>query len=81
VLLLNQVKLKLYSAKKEAIKLTDNKIYKYWNGKNINGQSSVGSQYLIQEGARSNTKEMKYEVGVDTFSADDLQAGVDYDNM
>ncbi len=59
--------------------MTKEKVYKFWNGKNINGDSAVGSQYLIQEGPRSNTTDMKYEVGVDTFSADDLQKDVQYE--
>lgn len=55
------------------------KVYKFWNGKNIDGDSTVGSKYLIDEGPRSNTSEMKYEVGVDTISADDLQKDVQYE--
>ncbi|QJW47906.1 hypothetical protein HA075_20470 [bacterium BFN5] len=55
------------------------KVYKFWNGKNIDGDSAVGNKHLIEEGIRSNTTEMKYEVGVDTISADDLQKGVQYE--
>lgn len=55
------------------------KVYKFWNGKNIDGDSATGNKYLIEEGPRSNTTEMKYEVGVDTISADDLQKDVQYE--
>ncbi|MEG6586186.1 hypothetical protein [Dendrosporobacter sp. 1207_IL3150] len=59
--------------------MANEKVYKFWNGKNINGDSTVGNKYLIEEGPRSSTQEMKYEVGVDTFSADDLQKDVHYE--
>lgn len=55
------------------------KVYKFWNGKNIDGDLAAGNKYLIEEGPRSNTTEMKYEVGVDTISADDLQKDVQYE--
>lgn len=58
----------------------ENKTAEFWNGKNIAGKSFVGDQNLIEETNRKNSdKLMKYEVGVDTFSADDLQEGVNYD--
>ncbi len=55
------------------------KVYHYWNGKNINGENTVGNQFLIEQGPRNSTTELKYEVGVDTIAADDLQKGIDYD--
>jgi hypothetical protein len=52
----------------------NNKIYRFWNGKNIDGNSSAGDVDLIEKMARENKDTlMKYEVGVDTFSAGDLQ--------
>lgn len=53
-------------------------VYQEWNGKNINGQTEVNNNYLSKEAANSDTAEMGYVVGVDTFSADDLQQGVEY---
>lgn len=55
-----------------------NKTYKTWNGKNIDGRSYVGDPNLIKETKREEDALMKYIVGVDTFSADDLQPDVDY---
>lgn len=57
------------------------RVYHFWNGKNLNGHSVVGDPSLITEQDRDNMSqaEMKYEVGVDTFSADDLQRDVSYD--
>ncbi|MDD4601148.1 hypothetical protein SDC9_13748 [bioreactor metagenome] len=56
-----------------------NKVYHYWNGKNSNGDDHVGNKFLIEEGSRNSTTEMKYEVGCETIAADDLQQGVDYE--
>lgn len=58
--------------------MAKDKVYQYWNGKNINGEDHVGNKFLIDEGPRNSTTEMKYEVGCDTISADDLQQGVEY---
>ncbi|WP_143005860.1 hypothetical protein [Sporolituus thermophilus] len=57
------------------------RVYRFWNGKNIDGKSSAGYPDLIGETDRDGQRkaEMKYEVGVDTFAADDLQRGVSYD--
>ena len=70
---------------REVIVLADDKtrIYHFWNGKNIDGKSSVGYPDLIGETNRDEQSkaEMKYEVGVDTFAADDLQRGISYDEM
>lgn len=53
-----------------------------WNGNNIGSKSSIGDPDLIKETDRKkDTKIMKYEVGGDTISADDLQKGVDYDQL
>nr|WP_092072773.1 hypothetical protein [Dendrosporobacter quercicolus]NSL48892.1 hypothetical protein [Dendrosporobacter quercicolus DSM 1736]SDM49779.1 hypothetical protein SAMN04488502_10547 [Dendrosporobacter quercicolus] len=59
--------------------MNDNiKVYRFWNGKNIDGKSVAGDQNLLEETAQENKDTlMKYEVGVDTFSADDLQRGTD----
>lgn len=48
-------------------------MYREWNGKNIDGQSELNNNFLIKEAKNSNTSDMKCVVGVDTFSADDLQ--------
>lgn len=49
------------------------KVYSEWNGKNIDGQADLNNQFLEKEAESSNTSDMKCVVGVDTFSADDLQ--------
>lgn len=54
------------------------KNYQQWNGKNINGQTELNNDFLSSEAVKSNTSEMKYTVGVDTFSADELQQGIEY---
>lgn len=59
--------------------MANEKVYHYWNGKNIGGQDHVGNKFLIDEGPRNSTTEMKYEVGCDTIAADDLQKGIDYE--
>lgn len=60
--------------------MSDNsKVYHFWNGKNVDGKSYVGNASLLSENERSSQTEMKYEVGCDTFSADDLQRGVHYE--
>lgn len=55
--------------------MADNyKIYRFWNGKNIDGRSFVGNPGLIFEPVSENKDTLlKYEVGVDTFSGDELQ--------
>lgn len=58
-----------------------NPVYKFWNGKNINGKSVVGDPNLIESASSNNVEGMQYEVGVDTFSADDLQPDVSYDDL
>ncbi|MBP2627878.1 MAG: hypothetical protein H6Q68_2589 [Firmicutes bacterium] len=63
---------------KEMYYLDNTKTYQQWNGKNINGQAELNNNFLSNEAAKSNTTEMKYTVGVDTFSADDLQQGIEY---
>jgi hypothetical protein len=51
-----------------------NRIYRFWNGKNIDGNSTAGEPDLLDKIAGENQDSLlKYEVGVDTFSADDLQ--------
>lgn len=57
--------------------MAQEKVYRYWNGKNIEGQSCAGDKFLIDEGLRNSTTEMKYEVGCDTVAGDDLQKGID----
>lgn len=58
----------------------NSKVYQYWNGKNIEGKSYVGDPDLIKAIDRGDSQSlMKYEVGCDTFSADDLQSGVQYE--
>lgn len=55
------------------------KIYRFWNGKNVDGKSYAGSAGLLSEDERKGQTEMKYEVGCDTISADDLQPGTHYE--
>lgn len=50
-----------------------NPIYEHWNGKNPDGKSSVGNSDLISEGPRTSKTGAKYDVSVETLSADDLQ--------
>jgi hypothetical protein len=59
--------------------LVKEKEYHFWNGKNVDGLSFVGDLSLLAENRDEDDAEMKYEVGCDTFSADDLQRGVHYD--
>ncbi len=47
--------------------------YKYWNGKNLKGNSAVGDQNLISESPRDGKTAAKYEVANETVSADNLQ--------
>lgn len=54
------------------------KVYREWNGKNIDGQASLNNDFLAKEAANSNTSDMKYIVGVDTFSGDELQQDMEY---
>ncbi|MCE5285579.1 MAG: hypothetical protein LLG02_07010 [Pelosinus sp.] len=53
--------------------MSKEKVYRQWNGKNIDGQADLNNNFLAKEAESSNTADMKYVVGVDTFSADDLQ--------
>ena len=53
--------------------MDNKKVYSQWNGKNINGQVEFNNNFISSEAARSNTREMECTVGVDTFSANDLQ--------
>lgn len=50
----------------------ETKVYHFWNGKNIDGKSSAQLTGFENKSITENTSEMRYEVGVDTFSADDL---------
>ncbi|WP_199884039.1 hypothetical protein [Anaerosinus massiliensis] len=54
------------------------KIYKQWNGKNIDGEVELNNNFLLNTVNDNDTSEMKYVVGVDTFSADELQQDVEY---
>lgn len=56
----------------------ESKTYGFWNGKNIDGKSQAGSTNLLEE-TKSEQTEMKYEVGSETTSANDLQSGVTYE--
>lgn len=47
--------------------------YKFWNGKNVNGGSTVGNKDLISEQNRRSKTGEKYVVGNDTVSTDNLQ--------
>ena len=58
--------------------MDNEKEYQQWNGKNINGQAELNNDFLSNKAAKSDTAEMKYIIGVDTFSADDLQQGIEY---
>jgi len=63
----------------KAVHYLDNKkVYQQWNGKNIDGQVELNNTFLSNEVANNNTQEMKYIVGVDTFSADELQQDLEY---
>lgn len=57
----------------------ESKVYQFWNGKNIDGKSQIGSADLLAEKERNSQAEMKYEVGCDTISADDLQNDFKYE--
>lgn len=57
----------------EVYKLSKEKVYREWTGKNINGQADFNNNFLAKEAENNNTADMKYVVGVDIFSADDLQ--------
>jgi len=57
----------------------ESKTYGFWNGKNIDGKSQVGSANLLEEAKSEEQTEMKYEVGSETTSAADLQSGVTYE--
>ena len=58
--------------------MDNKKVYQQWNGKNIDGQVELNNTFLSNEVANNNTQEMKYIVGVDTFSADELQQDLEY---
>ena len=47
--------------------------YKFWNGKNVNGGSTVGDKDLISETDRKSKTGTKYVVGNETVSTDNLQ--------
>jgi hypothetical protein len=53
--------------------LANEKVYHQWNGKNINGKAELNNNFLSKEAAKSTTAEMNCTVGVETFSANDLQ--------
>lgn len=63
---------------KEVYQLDNKRVYKQWNGKNIDGQVEVNNNFLSNAATKNNTSEMKYIVGVDTFSADELQQDIEY---
>jgi hypothetical protein len=58
---------------REVYNLSKEKVYRQWNGKNIDGQAELNNKFLAKEAASSSTSDMQCVVGVDTFSADDLQ--------
>lgn len=58
--------------------MDNKKIYRQWNGKNIDGQVETNNSFLSSAATNNNTSEMQYIVGVDTFSADELQQDVEY---
>ena len=47
--------------------------YKFWNGKNVNGGSTVGDKDRISEQNPQNKTGAKYVVGNETVAADNLQ--------
>lgn len=49
------------------------KVYRQWNGKNTNGKVESSNQFLSKEAMKNSTDEMECTVGIDTFSAADLQ--------
>lgn len=53
--------------------LANKATYQQWNGKNINGNAELNNDFLSTEAYQNNTTEMKCIVGVDTFSAYELQ--------
>jgi len=57
----------------------ETKTYSFWNGKNIDGKSYNGSANLVEETMSAEQAEMKYEIGSETVSADDLQNGITYE--
>jgi hypothetical protein len=53
--------------------LANEKVYHQWNGKNIHGKTELNNNFLASEAANSTTAEMNCTIGVETFSANDLQ--------
>ncbi len=48
-------------------------VYRPWNVKHRAGKTELNNSFLSQEAAKNNTEEMNCTIGVDTFSANDLQ--------
>ncbi len=49
------------------------KVYQQWNGKSTNGKVESSNNFLSKEAMKNSTAEMECTVGIDTFSAADLQ--------
>lgn len=52
--------------------MTKEKVYAFWNGKNIDGSNKVGSEDLLNAQRTSKTAQ-KYDVSSETVSTDNLQ--------
>lgn len=48
------------------------RVYKFWNGKNMDAAAFSGLTRMINECARSSGAEAKYDISTETLSADDL---------
>lgn len=49
------------------------KVYRQWNGKSTNGKVELSNNFLSKEAMKNSSTEMECTVGIDTFSADELQ--------
>lgn len=57
-----------------------NRVYHFWNGKNIDGKPYVADPKLLKKAdLNSSNTLLKYQIGADTFSANDLQEGIEYE--
>jgi hypothetical protein len=61
---------------KEVYYLPIEKVYHQWNGKSTNGKAELSNNFLSKEAMKNSTAEMECTVGIDTFSADELQNDV-----
>lgn len=58
---------------KEVYYLPTEKVYRQWNGRSTNGNAELSNNFLSKEAMKNSSTEMECTVGIDTFSADELQ--------